>query len=152
MTTTTHTPTVRRDGIGHVVTVPGRERGREIRFDALLDHGEELVGVAIWGHDLTAAEALWRARAYLEEPYPEDFEYDPAVEWGQPDWRDAWPGVDADLSRHVRRAWGRWRVLAATDPEVDQHGTAEPGDHWFVESDGPGDGLKPVTVVSLVAG
>lgn len=145
MTTATHAPTVRVDGHGHVVTVGGRE----LRFDALTDHGEELIGVAVWTHDLPAVEALWRARAYLEGPYAEDH-HDPAVEWGWPDWRDSWPDVDDDLSTHVRRAWARWYVVTEDDATTDESGFAQPGDLRFDEAHGPGDGLKPVTVVRLV--
>lgn len=144
------TRTVRESGHGHVVIVGGLA----LQFDVISD-GSDLTAVVIGTHFLSDAEALWRARAYLDGPYARRYA-DVASEWGWATWRDAWPGVDDDLDGAVRQVWGRWHVV--TREECDRHfqdtgddWEHEPGDRRFIESPSPGEGLSPVTVVELIS-
>ena len=146
MTTTTDTPAVREISTGHLVRLPD---GTDLEFGTVWGE-EELDAVVAWTHDLSDAEVLWRARAYLEQP---DFPLGNfPVDWGWPDWRDIWPGVAEDLTLWVRRVWARWHVVA--EHEIRYHEVSEQpdyaaGDHRWVESAEPGESLRPVCVVEL---
>ena len=150
MTTATDTPAVREIPTGHLVRMPA---GTDLEFGTVWDGdgGEELDAVVVWTHELSDAETLWRARAYLE--HPDTFPcHNFPVDWGWPDWRDSWPGVSEDLTLRVRRVWARWHVVE--EHEIRYHEVSEvadyaAGDHRWVESAEPGESLRPVCVVEL---
>lgn len=130
--------------------------GREFTFESVWKNDEDLLAVAVWdAHDLSDVEILWWARTYLDGPfadelllpyetYEDSLDDMPAV--------DAWPGFGDDTAKWVRRAWARWRETTVEEAEASLEWMGDPltaGDPRWVESAVPGEGLRPVAVVTL---
>lgn len=155
MTTTTDTPAVREIPTSHLVRLPD---GSDLEFGTVwtgYDH-DQLKSALVWTHDLSDAEVLLRARAYLEGPFAQQCDDPYGLAGGDQLWaREFWPDVEDDLSGYVRRVWGRWHVV--TEEEEKRHnetanefdGDLEAGTLRWMESAEPGEGLRPVCVIGL---
>lgn len=60
-----------------------------------------------------------------------------------------WPGFGDDTARWVRRVWAVWRKVSDKEIEAGLGEFVEAGRLRWVQYTEPGDGLRPVTVVTL---